>query len=447
MRELMEATPDAMHIVRLREGADAATLTPSQREAITKPDIVVRYKGIHGQGLIRIVDEDSGELLKGLNEALLGFSPNATFLTSRGWTDPPSVRERRKSLAVLARFDRGTAPVVNDPTRYLVGIDEGLNLRIPEPMVQRAQGVLVHFQSLAGNPFEPQVLAEFRERGWAVFDVGTLSGIRAPLSDADQEKLDALDREAAELWDTLSREAPVAPGTDPEAKRAAHPASARIEQVYHESIRLRNRGFEACPGTDLEDLAREIALQVDQQLAGNAYAAEALVDYIRTQRADLHGLPIVVVGFSAGALATPAAVARIREDVDAVVLIGGAADLFLVSQDSTLTDGGLRLRCGEKKIDRKTRDRLHELYLRHTRLDPYQTAAALRGLPVLQVHASRDRWVPAKAGRLLTERLGKPDVMLCRGGHQVLFYLLPGQAKAIADWVERSTASLERPEP
>jgi fermentation-respiration switch protein FrsA (DUF1100 family) len=96
-----------------------------------------------------------------------------------------------------------------------------------------------------------------------------------------------------------------------------------------------------------------------------------------------------------------------------------------------------------RRIDRPNRPsaelvgKLGKRYLELCQLDPYHTAAALRGMPVLQVHAIWDTWVPADLGDLLYERLGKPDQLWHTGGHGMLFYFLPGQASWIADWVER----------
>ena len=49
--------------------------------------------------------------------------------------------------------------------------------------------------------------------------------------------------------------------------------------------------------------------------------------------------------------------------------------------------------------------------------------------------------MPAASGRLLYERLGRPERWSYPLGHYGLFALLPSQSKKIADWVE---AAVER---
>jgi pimeloyl-ACP methyl ester carboxylesterase len=126
-----------------------------------------------------------------------------------------------------------------------------------------------------------------------------------------------------------------------------------------------------------------------------------------------------------------------------MVLIGGGADLFSVAQQSTLTDGGIRLRCtqdGESKPpSAATSEAVHEAYLRSTQLDPARLAPRLQDVPTLLLHATWDSWVPASTGDELDELLGRPDRWsLLLGGHGMMFYLLPSQARGITQWVREA---------
>lgn len=211
-------------------------------------------------------------------------------------------------------------------------------------------------------------------------------------------------------------------------------------KVSSELSRLRAGSYQLNSEKDLDPVARKIAADVDQTLAGNAYAVEAALDYIRSQRQDLLGGPIVVMGFSAGALAAPTVVARIRDQVDAVVMVGGGANLFMLAQRSEFTDGGVIVRNGDEEVSKSTLKELDRLYLQYSRLDPYHTAECLRGLPVLQLDATMDTWVPTAGNDLLYKRLGRPDRLRAHlAGHMMLFYFLPSQSERIANWLENNT--------
>lgn len=195
------------------------------------------------------------------------------------------------------------------------------------------------------------------------------------------------------------------------------------------------------------DLARAIASRLDEVFAENAYAAEAALEYLAANRPDIPQHPLVVVGFRAGAIATPTVVARLNQrplpdpKVDAAVLIGGGANaLDIVLRSEFVTRSVPVLRDG-KEMPRERLLLLRDQYLAASRLDPYHTAPLLRGRPILQAHATSDTWVPKSSGELLYELLGRPDQLVMSGGHELLFYFLPEKAEFIADWVDGATRS------
>jgi acetyl esterase/lipase len=211
-------------------------------------------------------------------------------------------------------------------------------------------------------------------------------------------------------------------------------------EVQKRLAKLKSGGFQTKNDADLPGVAKAIASEVDEALAGAAYAAQAILEYVNEARPDLQGIPVVVMGFSAGALAAPTVAARIHDRIDAVVLIGGGCDLFRISQESVFTNGGIVLLSGEEKAPKSTVEKLDKLYLEDSKLDPYYTAPLIADLPVLQLHASSDTWVPCATGEMLYERLNHPELLTIRGGHEYLFYFLPGRKSFIADWVERVSA-------
>jgi hypothetical protein len=127
--------------------------------------------------------------------------------------------------------------------------------------------------------------------------------------------------------------------------------------------------------------------------------------------------------------------------LSAVVVIAGGCNLLRIARESSFTDGGVRLWCGEEPINKALGAQMSDLYLAASKLDPYHTAPLIAHLPLLQVHAGSDTWVPKATGEQLYERLNNPERLVMSGDHDVLFYLLPGRAKWIADWVERSVGA------
>jgi pimeloyl-ACP methyl ester carboxylesterase len=159
--------------------------------------------------------------------------------------------------------------------------------------------------------------------------------------------------------------------------------------------------------------------------------------------------PIVVIGFSAGSLVTPTVAARLREvypnRVAAMILVGSGAPVFDVSRYSKLTDGGIVLTPpGGPAPDDDTIDALRERYLPLATMDPWNTALAIRDLPVLHIYAAKDKIVPARTARLLNDRLVKPDRLVYSGGHLGLFYFIPPQRERISQWLQGKVDAWER---
>lgn len=458
------------------EEVDPQTVLVQGKRFSIRQDTKCVYAGMHGDVLVRLFEDDPGVGVNRRGEDLAdtyGFVPNGRVATSRSLCDPlAKLMEENINgpyLALLEVLRRKRAPIEVSMEAMDAKLGVGVPIYIP-PLGGRTasakyKGVLIHLQSLAPNRFEPRVVDEFRRRGWCVVDIATQSTVLPPLAKREEtiERLSKLVKEAQEADEReLTRlfeggfegmnAAAFATMPSGYSKRtsAAHERVARAIGGAQSQ-----RAFRIAPdasNAQVEDVGREIAFQVDNSLAGNAYALESVLDYLETRRPDLAGLPRVIAGFSAGALVTPSGVARVRErfPIAACVLIGGGVDMFYMSQESTLTDGGLTVRCVRddnditgSRPDRKLLERVHNSYLRQSKLDPIYTASALRGVPVLQLHAAWDEWVPHKAGEALWEQLGRPerwelDSLPPLGGHLALFWLLPGKRAEIADWVERA---------
>lgn len=443
VKPIFDATPNIIYQYALTDGADPAAVPENYKRVLGTPDYTVTYKGLVGLGLLRIyeprpaVDKEAERWLSALDSFFTGFTPNAAFMTSTTIEDLNSARnsearrlDRQKEDAEL----RLRAPMLRHTwVERDVSLTDGRGLRIPPERASSSapyKGVLLHFQAIAGNPYEVKVLDEFRRRGWFIVDVDTFTSVRSPVQPNDLRTIEELEPRRDLAWKQLV-------GDDGARKWTVKDVRYKEwSELTTEISRLRAGSFQVCSDDDVPAAAKAIATAVDASLVSNAYAAEAVVEYLARERPDVPKHPFVVIGFSAGALAAPTSIARIRDHVDAAVLIGGGANLLNLAQTSTFTDAGLKVRCGKEKIPAARQRLLEKAYLEHSKLDPFHTAPTLRGMPILQVHGSWDTWVPAEGGDILYERLGRPDRLTIGGGHQMLFYFLPSQAKRIADWVD-----------
>ncbi len=444
VRPYAEATP-----AEIRRGSvpDGVELPDDMRAFLDQVDYRFDYCKIVGNGMLRryvrgestSLERDGKLQIWAAIELLLeGFLPNAEFLSSELLVSEPN------GYALLqARFPAEPTPeaAAEDPVvtmRERIAFQRGVSLYLPDAGDRPARGVILHFAALYWNPYEMLFLQRMREAGWEVFSIKPISEVTPPLVPEHMAEAEVLESRLRSIRDALKSEMTHENMMDP----AWHPTdrSAETKKLQWRIKALVARLFQACPGDDLSGVGADIAARVDNLLAESAYAAEAVVGYIDAERPDLVGKPLVVMGFSAGALAAPAACARLGERVDAVVLIGGGADLFAISQESTLTDAGVRIRCGFNFVDPRTIEAIHHAYLAHTTLDPIKTAPLLAATPTLVIRSDSDEWVPARYGRLLVEKLGRPDVQtLYGGGHKILFWRLPGRAPSILRWLDRVT--------
>jgi dienelactone hydrolase len=263
-------------------------------------------------------------------------------------------------------------------SKWVVNL-RGTWMRLDAPTRGAARGLVIHLTSYGGYQYERPVLEELRSRGWAV------------------------------LWVDSSM---VKPDTSKIAVDNRDPSAA----------------------------ARRIAANIDDRIAEVSYAVEAALEFIERERPDIPTAPIALTGYSAGSLVTPAVASLLGDRVEAAVLVGSGCNLLDISQRSTLTDGGLKLDWAESPsaADRRA---LVNSYLESVRLDPYWTSAALRTKPVLMLHATLDKIVPADTGDLLYARLGRPERLNFMLGHELLFFRLPSHANVIANWLDRALAT------
>lgn len=451
------------YTVRVSTKTAPSSGIPQSVSSRTSVTIGVPYNQVHGKGLLRVLHPESPfpqalwDFRRQQHESV-GFDPDARFLTSRVLDDVRTqvtldryqrLFQASQRLEMTSLLKGGT--VEEGRTADCALVLHGMPIQFPPPANRTPRGVILHLHSIAPNPFEPEVVETFQRHGWAVVTLNTATGIRPPFTPEQEARYRELESKRTDLLvhhlDSITEQVKgwQAVPTGP----VSFPPSADQRREYQQLTRQLEKladqvRFHVDSDDQIEPVGRAIAAETDEALASNAYAVEAVLDYLNKERPDIapkaNHIPVVIVGMSAGALAAPAAAVRVQDQIDAVVLVGGGADLFRISQESSLTDGGIEVYRGRSRAPRSTREQIDAAYLKATRLDPYHTAPLLAGLPVLQVHAAWDGWVPEETGELLYQRLGRPDRMVFQGGHSTLFLFLPRHADEIMDWIEHATA-------
>lgn len=294
---------------------------------------------------------------------------------------PPENSRSRQILYITNRlsqdsFDEAFTQSQPSPAERNELLRWHFHLQLPTREVPK--GLIVHLTSLGDRRFERAVSRNLRERGWAVMHV--------------------------------------VPGRI-------------IVPFLHETVGGENRRV-----VD----AAEIAAMMDNYAADYAYAVEGVLEYLRQTQPELDQRPLVMTGYSAGALALPTVAARLDGRVDAAVLVGGGANAAGILVDGSITDVVRVIRnAGDAHILPDLRA-MPAAYLEHSKFDPYHTAPYLTGLPVLVLQGTMDRIIPRSYGDLLYERLNRPERWSYPLGHIPLFWILPSQANRIADWIEQS---------
>ena len=196
----------------------------------------------------------------------------------------------------------------------------------------------------------------------------------------------------------------------------------------------KDRWEETWDVSQLSQQASMMANEIDNGLAETAYATEAVLAYLQEKDPACVRGPRVVVGASAGTLATPALISRLG-GIDAAVYIGGGAHIPEIVLESAIKIYRPRIK-GASDSRKHSRSRLKQLALQRSQLDPLKIGPSLPPVPSLLLAAEFDRIVPAHTGKLLYDALGRPERWRYPLGHIALFLCLPHQADRVVDWVE-----------
>jgi hypothetical protein len=164
-------------------------------------------------------------------------------------------------------------------------------------------------------------------------------------------------------------------------------------------------------------------------------ATKAIRKRMESQLPSLKQSPFVLIGISAGALNTPAVYHELQDEVDAVVLIAGGANMFDIVQEGVFTNWKFTDSDGNKFSDNKLQT-MNVAYLNTPSRDPYFLAPLLPHDKTLIVHAKWDKVVPAENGDLLYERAGMPERWSYPSGHLGLFATFGWHAPEIVHWLD-----------
>ena len=188
---------------------------------------------------------------------------------------------------------------------------------------------------------------------------------------------------------------------------------------------------------------RRLAEIYDERTAECAYAADAAVSHLFARREALADKPVVLVGMSGGAMVLPTVYAYAPERYNAAVLIAGGLNFLKISALSNYADWidaiVLDWAPDAPGTGRPTPERLERLsnaYLGASRLDATHTASELADVPVLVLHATKDRAVPSELGDALWRLLGTPERWVFNVGHELVFMMLPMQAERLTRWID-----------
>jgi hypothetical protein len=438
LEPLRDHTPPLIYHAKLLPGVSLTDLkNDDQRAMVTQPEYTVKRNEIVDGTLVRMYEKRTE--LPALDYLFVGFVANGSVLSPHDVTPGNWQLKQMRSAEARAQANKvwESSGLERDPVEDEIAIDEGIPFRLPSDQPQDCKGIVLHLWALGGNDYEQAVADEVRSRGWLVVDIHPHTSAPAELGEGVPDQIIALEKER----DGLSAELPhVEKGESMShySKRVHDsPAAQRQREIWNEIAELRNPPVPLCAQSDVADAAGVVATRIDRALTENAAATRAVLETARRVYPSLRNAPVVVMGFSAGALSTPTVAAMLGEDVKAVVIVGGAANAVAVAQRSIISKGGLRLQCSGNPAPKDLVDNLEREYLAHSKFDGYHAAPLLADRPVLVVDAGMDTWVPSELGELLYEQLGYPDRLhMALGGHEMLFYFLPRRARWIADWVD-----------
>ncbi len=196
---------------------------------------------------------------------------------------------------------------------------------------------------------------------------------------------------------------------------------------------------------DLETGAAAVSTVLCDRAAECALASQAAWKYLEEKHPELKGLPKSVVGVSGGGMTLPTVVAREPERYAACVMIGAAADYWLIARRSSYRGDASSVDVRVKGAEGPAGEadpaidwrRFDQLYLASSPLDPFHCARLMQGKRVLMLHGQADTAVPANLGDVLWERLGRPERWEYPTGHEgLIIEMVPRDMEKLIAWLK-----------
>lgn len=323
---------------------------------------------------------------------------------------------------------------------------DGIQIGLPDDTSNGdLHGTIVHIASFYENEYEHRLLERLEGYGWAVGHIESDVVIDGPLAveqleQRDQRRTYRDELMAQDPYFEQAEQALMGDGLSSTEMEAYQEKYQNVSKQAAERFPLLGDGLEIHPGMDLQAHGRMLAGVIDQRIAEHAYASQALIEESDRINPELADKPIVVFGFSAGALVAPAVVARLHEAYPdraiALIMLGGGGDVLSASLQSVFEEAKINFtpRDGPKP----TQSQLDELvthYRAASKLDPLTLAPVIRDLPTLHLYAARDTVVPTSSARAFNEAHGHVDRLVHPLNHETLFYFAAGEAGRIKSWL------------
>ncbi|MFK7759688.1 MAG: alpha/beta hydrolase family protein [Phycisphaerales bacterium] len=195
------------------------------------------------------------------------------------------------------------------------------------------------------------------------------------------------------------------------------------------------------PGFE-QTMASKIATISDTRVAECAYAVSSALRFVESRYPEAAELPTALMGMSGGAMVLPAVYSFDPNQYDAAVLVAGGGNFLEINTRSEYKSWIDAMELDADPSDHEVQkpsqgqlELLWDLYLQESKLDALHTAKNMVDMPVLMLHASADKAVPASTGDALHKALGEPDRWTFPVGHELIFVALPMQMSKIESWM------------
>ena len=214
-----------------------------------------------------------------------------------------------------------------------------------------------------------------------------------------------------------------------------------LRMLSHPSRFTERKQFGVPPGSEAF-IAQRIAEMFDTRTAEAAYASSSAMRFVHEKYPSDSKKPVVLLGMSGGAMILPTVYSFDPSLYSGGVLIAGGGNFLEINIRSNYAKWidaiDLDADPSEPEIQELEKAQLQELtnlYMTMSKLDSLHTAESMQGVPVLMLHGSGDKAVPASTGDALFEALGKPERWVYPVGHELIFAGLPLQTTKIEKWI------------